>query len=128
MASARSFAAANGVEESVKLNPKVSIVIPVYNGANFVAQAIDSALAQTYCNIEVIVVNDGSTDGGATDAIVRKYGGRVRYIVQENRGVGGALNTAISQMTGEVFTWLSHDDIHLPEKVARQLDFFQQIG
>ncbi len=55
-------------------HPKVTIVIPVYNGANFLAQAIDSALGQTYTNIEVIVVNDGSTDNGATDAVARQYG------------------------------------------------------
>ncbi len=54
-------------------NPKVSIVIPVYNGSNYLREAIDSALAQTYKNIEVIVINDGSNDGGKTDKICKSY-------------------------------------------------------
>ena len=110
------------------LHPKVTTAIPVYNGANFLGQAIESALGQTYGNMEVIVVNDGSTDGGATDAVARSYGGRIRYIVQENQGVGGAMNTAVAHMTGDVFTWLSHDDIHLPEKTASQIDYHRRLG
>ena len=64
--------------------PRVSIVIPVYNGANYLAEAIDSALAQM--DSEVIVVNDGSTDGGATEAIALRYGDRIRYIAKPNGG------------------------------------------
>jgi hypothetical protein len=72
--------------------PRVSIIIPVYNGSNFLAEAIDSALAQTYQNTEVIVVNDGSTDRGATRAIAASYGDRIRYLEKENGGVASALN------------------------------------
>jgi glycosyltransferase involved in cell wall biosynthesis len=63
----------------VNTTPKVSIVIPVYNGSNYLSQAIDSALAQTYPNIEIVVVNDGSNDGGATEKIALSYGDKVRY-------------------------------------------------
>lgn len=102
--------------------PLVSIVIPVYNGSNFVRDAIDSALAQTYKNCEVIVVNDGSQDGGATDAICRSYGDRIRYFVKENGGVATAVNLGIEQMRGEYFSWLSHDDMYYPQKIERQIE------
>jgi len=59
--------------------PKVSIVIPVFNGSNYLKEAIESALAQTYKNLEVLVVNDGSSDGGQTEQIAQSYGGRIRY-------------------------------------------------
>jgi len=113
---------------SARFRPKVTIAIPVYNGANYLDQAIDSALAQTYRDLEVIVVNDGSTDDGATEAIARRYDRRITYIDQANQGVAGALNTAIAAMTGDVFTWLSHDDLHLPDKVATQVAYFNEIG
>ncbi|HXH40011.1 MAG TPA: glycosyltransferase [Thermoanaerobaculia bacterium] len=106
--------------------PRVSIVIPVYNGANFMREAIDTALAQTSGEVEVIVVNDGSRDGGATAEIARSYGGRIRYIEKENGGVSSALNRGIAAMRGHWFCWLSHDDRYLPEKVARQLAFLDR--
>jgi glycosyltransferase involved in cell wall biosynthesis len=101
--------------------PLVSIVIPVYNGGNFLREAIDSALAQTWPNIEVLVVNDGSFDGGETERIARSYGDRIRYIAKENGGVATALNRGIQEMRGEYFSWLSHDDVYYPEKIARQM-------
>ncbi len=104
-----------------KDQPLVSIVIPVYNGTNYVKEAIDSALAQTYENTEIIVVNDGSTDDGATRRLVQSYGDRVRYFEKENGGVSSALNLGIREMRGKYFSWLSHDDAYEPEKVARQV-------
>jgi len=109
-------------------NPRVTIVIPVYNGANYLAAAIESALSQTYDNLEIIVVNDGSTDGGATEAVAARYLSRVKYIAQENRGVAGALNAAVSQMSGDFFAWLSHDDIHLSHKTERQIAYHAKLG
>lgn len=100
-------------------NPLVSIVIPVYNGENYLAEAIDSALAQTYKNIEIIVVNDGSTDG--TEKIIQSYGEKVRYFKKENGGTSTALNLGIKNMNGKYFSWLSHDDLYYPKKIERQI-------
>ena len=102
-------------------NPKVSIVIPVYNGSDYLKEAIDSALGQTCQDIEVIVVNDGSNDGGLTDAIAKSYGDKIRYIPKENGGVASALNVGIQQMRGEWFAWLSHDDVFATNRVEEDL-------
>lgn len=108
--------------------PRVSIVIPAYHAANYLAQAIDSALAQTYPHVEVIVVNDGSRDDGATAAVAARYFGRIRYIEKENAGASSALNEGIRNMTGEWFSWLSHDDLYYPEKIQRQIDEINALG
>ena len=71
----------------MELNPKVSIVIPVYNGSNYLREAIESTLAQTYKNIEVIVVNDGSNDGGKTEAIAKSYGNKILYLYKKNEKI-----------------------------------------
>ena len=109
-------------------NPLVSIVIPVYNGSNYMREAIDSALAQTYRNIEVIVVNDGSNDGGKTREIALSYGDRIRYFEKENGGVSTALNLAIQEMKGEFFSWLSHDDVYYPQKIQVQIDYINETN
>jgi glycosyltransferase involved in cell wall biosynthesis len=108
--------------------PLVSIVIPVYNGANYMREAIDSALAQTYPNIEVIVVNDGSRDDGETERIALSYGSKIRYLYKSNGGVATALNYAIEEMRGEYFSWLSHDDLYYPQKVERQIQALLSSG
>jgi glycosyltransferase involved in cell wall biosynthesis len=107
-------------------NPKVSIVIPVYNGANFLRQAIDSALLQTYKNVEVIVVNDGSNDRGKTEAIAKSYNEKVRYFFKENGGVASALNLGIKEMTGEWFAWLSHDDLFSPNRIEEDINLIKK--
>jgi len=106
----------------------VSIIIPVYNGANYLREAIDSALAQTYPNIEVIVINDGSDDDGATERIAKSYGEGIRYFRKENGGVSSALNYGISVMHGECFSWLSHDDVYLPDKIESEIKALQILG
>lgn len=98
--------------------PRVSIVIPVYNGANFLRESIESALSQTYTNIEIIVVNDGSDDQGRTEEIAQSYGEKIRYFKKSNGGVSSALNYGIRHMTGDYFSWLSHDDLYAPTKVS----------
>ncbi len=103
-------------------SPLVSIVIPVYNGANFMREAIDSALAQTYPNVEVLVINDGSTDSGETAAIAKSYGDQIAYLEKPNGGCASALNLGIQKMRGEFFSWLSHDDFYSPSKIARQIE------
>ncbi len=101
--------------------PLVSIIIPVFNGGNYLAEAINSALAQTYENIEIIVVNDGSKDNGATERIALSYGSKIRYFYKENGGVSTALNLGIKNMKGEYFSWLSHDDKYESEKIEKQI-------
>lgn len=105
-----------------KYFPKVSIIIPVYNGANYLRDAIESAINQTYPNTEIIVVNDGSTDNGETERIALSYGKRIRYFYKENGGVASALNYGIEKMEGEFFSWLSHDDAYHPEKIATEVE------
>lgn len=105
--------------------PLVSIIIPVYKGKNYLAEAIDSALAQTYKNIEILVVNDGSPDEGATERVALSYGDKIRYISQKNGGVSSALNTGIREMKGEYFSWLSHDDLYVPTKIEKQVSLIQ---
>lgn len=111
----------------MKYEPKVTIIIPVYNGSNFLAEAIDAALAQTYHNCEILVVNDGSTDDGASEKIALSYGEKVRYFLKENGGVSSVLNYAFQKMTGEWFSWLSHDDLYYPEKIEKQIAFINEL-
>ncbi|WP_379138007.1 glycosyltransferase family 2 protein [Paenibacillus sp. sgz500958] len=108
--------------------PLVSVVIPVYNGENYLREAIDSVIAQTYQNIEIIVVNDGSRDEGATERIATSYGNKIRYFHKENGGVATALNLAIREMKGEYFSWLSHDDMYYPGKVELQVRALRASG
>lgn len=106
--------------------PLVSIVIPVYNGSNYLRECIDSALAQTYDNLEIIVVNDGSDDNGKTEKIAKSYGNKIKYFYKENGGVSSALNLGIEKMKGDWFSWLSHDDLYLPEKINSQVNILNE--
>ena len=110
----------------MSFNPLISIAIPVYNGANYLAEAIDSALAQTYSPIEILVINDGSTDQEATRKVALAYCDRIRYFEKKNGGVASALNVAIREMKGDWFSWLSHDDLFLPEKTQRQVEYLSK--
>lgn len=101
--------------------PLVSIIIPVYNGSNYIREAIECSLNQTYENIEIIVVNDGSNDENKTEEIVKSYGSRIKYYHKKNGGVSSALNYGITKMTGEYFSWLSHDDLYDTNKVEFQM-------
>ena len=104
--------------------PLVSVVIPVYNGANYLREAIESVFAQTYRPIEVIVVDDGSSD--PTWEIIQSYGERVCGVRKANGGVASALNAGIRSARGELVAWLSHDDIFLPDKLVRQVRFLAE--
>lgn len=108
--------------------PRISIVIPVYNGSDYLRDAINSALVQDYDNFEVIVVNDGSNDCGATEAIALSFGDRIHYFSKENGGVATALNLAIKKMSGDYFSWLSHDDLYAPDKLSRQVQALARSG
>ncbi len=106
--------------------PRVSIIVPVYNGEEFMREAIDSALAQTYENCEVIVVNDGSQDD--TEKIALSYGDRIRYFSKPNGGVSTALNLGIEKMTGDYFAFLPHDDTYHPDKTKLQIESILNSG
>lgn len=108
--------------------PLVSIVIPVFNGGSYLREAIDSALAQDYPNTEVLVIDDGSNDGGHTASVAASYGDRIRYAHKPNGGVSTALNVAVRDMRGEYFSWLSHDDLYLPNKLSLQLQALRHTG
>lgn len=98
--------------------PLVSVVIPVFNGEAYLADALDSVVAQDYTPIEIIVVDDGSTDG--TPAVAGRYP-RVRYVRQSNQGPSAARNTGIALSTGEFVTFLDADDVMLPERIRLQV-------
>jgi glycosyltransferase involved in cell wall biosynthesis len=100
---------------------KVSVIMPAYNAASFIRDAVESAIRQTYPNIEIIVVDDGSTD--ATADVLREYGSRglIRYFHQENSGCGSAKNTGFLHAAGEYIAYLDADDIWYETKVERQL-------
>lgn len=110
------------------MQPLVSIIIPVMNGGNYMRNAIDSAIGQTYEPIEILVVNDGSDDENLTQSIAVSYGKRIRYFAKKNGGVASALNLGISEMRGELFSWLSHDDEYLPEKIESQVEYLYSLG
>lgn len=101
---------------------KVSVVIPTYNHARFVGQAIDSALAQTLPPSEVIVVDDGSSD--RTPEALAFYGDRIRVIRQRNQGVAAARNNGAAAATGHLLAFLDADDVWLPRKLERQVELF----
>ncbi len=104
--------------------PEVSIIIPTYNRANLLREAIDSVLTQTYQNFKLFVVDDGSTDN--TREVVAGYGERVAYIFQENRGVSSARNLGIQSSTGAFIAFLDSDDLWLPEKLEQQIAIMEQ--
>lgn len=106
-------------------NPLVSVIIPSYNSRHWVGQAIDSVLNQTYPNVEIIVVDDGSTDGTA-DFLRDKYGDKIKYIYQPNGGLGNARNTGIRHAEGNFISFLDADDLLLPEKIAHQVQYFRE--
>lgn len=99
----------------------VSVVIPTYNYGHFVTEAVDSVLAQTYQNFEIIVVDDGSRDD--TRQRLAKYGDRIRYIYQENQGLPAARNTAILAAKGTLVALLDSDDLWHPRKLEVQMAY-----
>lgn len=100
-------------------SPLVSVIIPNYNYARYIGQAVDSVLAQTFRNVEVIVVDDGSKDDSLE--MLRPYGDKVRVIAQANQGVAVARNAGAAESRGEFLAFLDADDVWLPEKLERQL-------
>ena len=102
----------------------ISCIVPVFNGARYLRDALDSILAQTYRSIEVIVANDGSTD--ATPEVAESYGKRIRYLRQDNAGAPTARNLGVSMAQGEFIAFLDADDVWHPAKLKRELARFTE--
>jgi glycosyltransferase involved in cell wall biosynthesis len=102
------------------MKPLVSILIPAYNAGKWIEQTLESAVNQTWSNVEIIVVNDGSRDN--TLQIVKRFeSARVKIVDQENAGGSAARNAALAHAQGEYLQWLDHDDVLAPDKIAAQL-------
>lgn len=102
---------------------KVSCIIPVYNGERYLAETLQSVLDQTFGAVEILVVDDGSTDG--TAALVASFGQRVRYLSQPNAGDVTARNTGVRHASGELIGFLDSDDLWHPDKLTLQCERFQ---
>jgi glycosyltransferase involved in cell wall biosynthesis len=102
--------------------PKISVIMPVYNGAKYLRPAIDSIIGQTFTDFEFIIINDGSTDSSAE--IIKSYGDeRLAIIEQQNQGVTKSLNNGLAIAKGEFIARMDADDIALPERLEKQLAF-----
>jgi glycosyltransferase involved in cell wall biosynthesis len=109
------------------MNPKVSVIIPTYNREATVRNAIESVLAQTFSDLEVIVVDDGSSD--ATGRMLQEtYGGRIRYFAQENQGVSSARNKGLAEARGEWIALLDSDDLWEKDKLEWQFKALERFG
>lgn len=102
----------------------ISCIVPVYNGERYLGEAIESILKQSYRPIEIIIVDDGSTDGTAT--VAGRYGKQIRYLRQHNAGPSAARNVGLSAAGGKFVAFLDADDLWHPEKLARQIACFQE--
>lgn len=110
----------------VNHTPLVSVIMPAYNVASLISEALDSVFSQTYRNFEVIVINDGSPDTEALERALQPYLQRIIYIEQENRRAAGARNTGIHRARGEFLAFLDSDDGWAPEYLASQMRLFEQ--
>lgn len=108
-------------------NPLVSVVMPVFNTEKYVRAAIESVLAQTYAPVELICVDDGSSDGSL--AALESFGERIRLVrCEKNGGIGEARNKGIERVTGELLAFLDADDLWEPEKLTRQVERLQVVN
>lgn len=112
------------IQTSSYSTPLVSVIIPTYNRCSFVQEAIDSVLAQDFKDFELIVVDDGSTDG-TKDVLEKRYGEKITCIWQENQGESVARNHGISLAKGKYIAFLDSDDFWIPEKLSRQVSVLQ---
>ena len=102
------------------MSPGVTVIMPVHDRERYVREAIDSVLGQTFADLELIVVDDGSTDGTAA-AVAAVRDGRLRYVAQPHRGVGAAMNTGLRAARGRYVARLDSDDVWLPDFLATQV-------
>jgi len=105
---------------------KISVIIPTFNRSQYICDAIDSVLAQTYPAHEIIIADDGSTDN--TAALLKKYGKRIKYLRQKNKGPSAARNLGIKKSTGEFIAFLDSDDLWDKNKLKEQIEFYKRIN
>jgi len=105
--------------------PRVSVIIPTYNRRELVLEAVDSVLNQTYQDFELIVMDDGSSDG-TKNAAQERHGNRLMYVYQEHQGVSAARNHGMELARGEYIAFLDSDDLWLPRKLEVQIDFMHR--
>jgi len=103
--------------------PLISCTVPVFNGEQYLGETLDSVLNQSYSPVEIIVIDDGSTDG--TFDVVRKYGSQLTYVRQENSGAPSARNRGLAAAKGEFVSFLDADDLWHPDKLMRQMKCFR---
>lgn len=108
--------------------PRVSVVIPAYNVSGYIAETLDSALAQTFQDFEVILVNDGSPDSARLEKVLQPYFDKIIYVKQENGGTAAARNTAIYEARGEFLAFLDGDDIWFPAYLERQINALTTVN
>lgn len=113
-------------ETVLRSEPRVSVVIPAYNVAQYIGETLDSVFAQTFDEVEVFVVNDGSPDTPELENVLQPYFAKLNYIVQKNAGPGAARNNAIKKARGEFVAFVDGDDIWMPEKLEKQLAFLDE--
>ena len=106
------------------MNKKVSVIMPFYSGKEWLEEALDSVLGQTYQNMEVLLVNDGSPED--ISDILEKYQGRIRYFYKENGGVSTARNLGMKNACGEYIAFMDSDDYWMPQKTAKQVAFMEE--
>lgn len=107
---------------------KVSVILPVYNDSLYIVDAIESVLHQTYSNIELIVVNDGSDDDGLTEKAIFPYLNHIVYCSKKNGGVSSARNQGLDMAKGDIIAFLDSDDIFKLSKIEKQLNFMKQLN
>lgn len=114
--------------ESTAINssPKISVIMPAYNTAHLIAEALDSILEQTFRDFEIVVVNDGSPDTPDLEKVLTPYQDKIVYIKQPNKRAAGARNTAIRAAKGDFLAFLDSDDTWLPDHLASQMKLFAE--
>jgi glycosyltransferase involved in cell wall biosynthesis len=108
----------------IEKTPQVSVIIPTYNRARIIEEAVDSVLAQDYKDFELIIVDDGSQDN--TSEVLAPYGNDASILFQKNKGVSAARNRGIAEASGKLIAFLDSDDLWLPQKLSAQVEFFDQ--
>lgn len=124
----KDYSLANELKREKRFNPLVSVIIPSYNQAEYLREALDSLIVQTYSNWEAVVVNDGSKDH--TEQVMNEYAqkdSRIRTFSKPNGGITSALNAGLEKAKGEFFCWLSSDDLFYPTKIELQVNAFEKL-